>query len=85
ARDEPDDRGCAATPTGRFRRTIAELEKSWAAEARNAPFYLFVTWTPDGPRLGAERRSRGTAAAARTTAFWRCCPWRTPAMSRRTR
>jgi hypothetical protein len=38
---------------GRFRRTIAELEKSWVVEARNAPFYPFVTWTREGPRLGA--------------------------------
>jgi hypothetical protein len=54
ARDEEsDDCGCGATSTARFRRTIAELEKSWAAEARNTPFYPFVTWTPDGPLLGA--------------------------------
>jgi hypothetical protein len=51
--EEPDDYGRAATPTGRFRRTMAHLEKSWAVETRAAPFYPFVTWTPDGPRLGA--------------------------------
>lgn len=45
------DCGCSATSIGRFRRTITELEKSWTA--RNAPFYPFVTWTPDGPRVGA--------------------------------
>jgi hypothetical protein len=54
ARDEePDDCGCGATPTARFRRTIAELEKSSAAEARNATFHPFVTWTREGPRRGA--------------------------------
>ncbi|WP_113891846.1 hypothetical protein [Roseiarcus fermentans] len=37
----------------RFRQTIATLERTWAAEARNAPFYPFVTWTAEGPRLGA--------------------------------
>jgi hypothetical protein len=49
----PDDCGCGATPTARFRRTIADLEKSWAIEARSAPFYPFVTWTQEGARLGA--------------------------------
>ena len=48
----PDDYGRGAMQIGCFRRTITDLEKSWATEARGAPFYPFVTWTPDGPRLG---------------------------------
>ena len=82
--EEPDGRGRGGTPAGQFRRTIADLEKSWAIEARGAPFYPFVTWTPDGPGSAPERCSRGTAAAT-TIAFWRYCPWRTLATSRRTR
>src|SRR5271157_4204265 len=38
---------------GRFRRTIAALEESCAAEARRSPYFPFVTWRQDGPRLGA--------------------------------
>jgi hypothetical protein len=53
---EPDDCGCGATSIGRFRQTIAGLEKSWAGETSCAPFYPFVTWTPDGPFLGAAAR-----------------------------
>lgn len=49
----PDSAGCGGAPIERFRRTIADLEKSWVVEARNEPFYPFVTWTPEGPRLGA--------------------------------
>ena len=64
ARDEgPDDRGCGEASTSRFRRTIADLEKSWAVETSRAPFYPFATWTTEGPRLGAatllKRNGRG--------------------------
>ncbi len=51
--EEPDDCGCGGTSTGRFRQTIVDLEESWAVETRHALFYPFVTWTPEGPRLGA--------------------------------
>jgi hypothetical protein len=44
---------CGDTSPSRFRRTIAALEESWAAKARFAPFYPFLTWTRDGPKLGA--------------------------------
>jgi hypothetical protein len=50
---ESDDCDCGGTLAGRFRRTIADLEESWAVKARQAPFYPFVTWTPEGARLGA--------------------------------
>ncbi len=61
--DGLNSHGHGGTSSGRFRRTVADLEKSLAVEARDAPFYPFVTWTPDGPRLGAatllKRNGRG--------------------------
>jgi hypothetical protein len=63
AGDEGPDGSWPGPDADRFRRTIAELEKRWAVEARAAPFYPFVAWTPGGPRLGAatllKRKGRG--------------------------
>jgi hypothetical protein len=58
ARDLAQERGsedcaCGDASSSRFRRAIAALEESWAAEARRSPFYPFVTWTREGPRIGA--------------------------------
>ena len=46
-----EDCGYADGSLGRFRQTIDVLEKSSAAEARRAPYFPFVTWTEEGPRL----------------------------------
>ena len=37
----------------RFRRTIAAMEQSWPDRLKRSAFYPFVTWTPEGPKLGA--------------------------------
>ncbi len=53
AGDERPDGSWSRPNADRFRRTISDLETSWRAEAIRAPFYPFVAWTPEGPRLGA--------------------------------
>jgi hypothetical protein len=40
-----EDCGCADGSPGIFRQTIDDREKSWAAEARRAPYFPFVAWT----------------------------------------
>src|SRR5271157_1672256 len=50
---ERESEGCGEASLDRFHRTIAALKESWTAEARRAPFYPFVAWTREGPRLGA--------------------------------
>jgi hypothetical protein len=58
-RDEGrDDCGCGGMSIGRFRRTVADLEKSLAVEARDAPFYPFVTWTTQARRRDAAHAER---------------------------
>jgi hypothetical protein len=53
-KDEGPNRcGYGATLADRFRRTISDLEKSWGSETARTPFYPFITWTRDGPLLGA--------------------------------
>ncbi len=37
----------------RFRDAVSALEKAWPIEQRYNPFHPFVTWTKEGPRLGA--------------------------------
>lgn len=37
----------------RFRHTVADLERSWAAELRRAPFHPFIIWTVEGPQFGS--------------------------------
>jgi hypothetical protein len=45
---EPSDRSIS-----QFLEAVAALEESWSNKARHASHFPFVTWTPDGPRLGA--------------------------------
>lgn len=59
AGDRAPDGSRSPRDAGRFRRTVSELEKSWAGEARAAPFYPFVTWTLEGARLGAGTLLKG--------------------------
>ena len=55
----------------RFRRTIAALEQSWPEDEKRAAFYPFVTWTPEGARLGASTllRRKGSRDDARLLAL----------------
>ncbi len=47
---------------GGFDQAIGALKASWTARSRLAPFYPFITWTREGPRLGAATLlARGSA------------------------
>jgi hypothetical protein len=61
---ERESEGCGRGEASldQFHRTIAALKESWAAEARRSPFHPFVTWTREGPRLGAATLLAGKGA-----------------------
>ncbi len=49
----PQGRSREDPSLGEFDQAIGALKVSWTARSRLAPFYPFITWTREGPRLGA--------------------------------
>src|SRR5271155_1519500 len=52
-RQRPEDGGVRHPLLSQFLGAIASLEKSWATDTRHVSYFPLITWTPEGPRLGA--------------------------------